>query len=77
MNRCSEPLNRAKGETMKKDAKRFMISVSTELFERLSVLQTEDYSQGSRNEMLVDLIRRGLESVKHSAPLTETKEKKE
>ena len=49
---------------MKKQTKRLTLSVSPELFERLRALQEKEYPQNSRNEMLVDLIRKGLDAAK-------------
>ena len=77
MNRCSEPLNRTEGETMGKEPKRFTISVTAELFERLRALQMEEYPGSSRNEMLVDLIRRGLETAGSGVSPSVIKEEKE
>ena len=48
---------------MKKEPKRFTISVPAELFERLLALKQEKCPQSSRNEMLVGLIRKGLETA--------------
>ena len=48
---------------MQADTKRFNISVSPELYEQLSDLKEEKYPHSSRNEMLTDPIRKGLESV--------------
>ena len=77
MDRCSEPLNRTEGETMGKEPKRFTISVTAELFERLRALQMEEYPGSSRNEMLVDLIRRGLETAGSGVSPAKIKEVKE
>ncbi len=61
---------------MKKDPKRFTISVPAELYERLLSLQ-EKCSQSSRNEMLISLIRKGLESANGDVSPFKTQEKKE
>ncbi len=76
MNRCSEPLNRAEGGLMNKEPKRFTITVPAELFERLRALQEEKCPGSSRNEMLVDLIRKGLEAAEDRvSPIRNTEEK--
>ena len=77
MNRCSEPLNQEEGEIMKEEPKRFTISVSAELFERLNALQQQTCPQSSRNEMLVTLIRKGLEAANGGVSLSKAQEKKE
>lgn len=77
MDRCSEPLNHKKGEPMRKEPKRFTISVTAELFERLRALQMEEYPGSSRNEMLVDLIRKGLTAAESGVSPTKIKEVKE
>ena len=48
---------------MQKEPKRFTITVPQELGERLRALQEKEYPQSSRNDMLVDLIRAGLEAA--------------
>ena len=77
MDRCSEPLNHKKGEPMRKEPKRLTISVSTDLFEHLRTLQKEEYPEKSRNEMLVDLIRKGLTAAESGVSPTKIKEVKE
>ena len=62
---------------MGKEPKRFTISVTAELFERLRALQMEEYPGSSRNEMLVDLIRRGLETAGSGVSPSAIKEEKE
>ena len=46
---------------MEKESRRFTISVPPELFARLSALWSTQYSESSQNEMLGDLIRKGLD----------------
>lgn len=77
MKRCSEPLNRTEDKPMKEDPKRFTISVSAELFERLRTLQKERCPGSSQNEMLVSLIRKGLEASENSISPIRTKKEKE
>ncbi len=75
MKRCSEPLNQTKGDLMEKESRRFTISVSPELYARLSALQNTEYPQCSRNEMLGDLIRKGLDAAENGISLVQTIEK--
>ena len=76
MNWCSEPLNRAEGEGMDKETKRFTISVSQEFSRRLRALQQTEYPECSQNEMLVDLIRKGLDAAESGAFPPQTKRNK-
>ena len=75
MNRCSEPLNQ-KGELMKKEPERFSISVPRELYERLCAMQ-RNCPGSSRNEMLVSLIRKGLETADRGDFSVKSEEKEE
>ncbi len=52
------------GEDMKAEAKRFSISLTQDLSERLQEAKAEYYSQVSQKKMLADLIEKGLEAVK-------------
>ncbi len=45
---------------MENEPKRFNISVSPELFRQLAELKAKCYPDASHNEMLIDLIRKGL-----------------
>jgi metal-responsive CopG/Arc/MetJ family transcriptional regulator len=48
---------------MENGPKRFNISVSPELCRQLTELKERRYPDASRNEMLIDLIRKGLEAT--------------
>ncbi len=48
---------------MRAEAKRFNISLTQDLSERLQEAKEEHYSQVSQKEMLTDLIEKGLEAV--------------
>ena len=48
---------------MEKGPKRFNISVSPELCRQQTELKERRYPDASRNEMLIDLIRKGLEAA--------------
>ena len=63
-NRCSEPLNQLEKHVMEKNPMRFNISVPQDLLEALRGVKKDYYPDSSCNEVLSDLIRRGLETVK-------------